>query len=1062
AANDTLTSQDRNFLQMEIDNLKDSINRIADTTQFNTKFILDGSSCGKCESTETTTKGYIKGAIDIEGNYKIQVRAKPGQAQVQKSTIFKVCNENVVTNPQLNANNGIGNVAIDNLPAGDYNITATQAGGGTVTTTYDSSLIGKVTEANTSGLAETMTLTFTDKDGNTATKEISLSANANTQQLAAAEIVSQLDGTTIKINDIDYALAATDNGNGTYSITSTGNESAIQSMKSSAPVLDIEPSTKLSASSNNTYTKTFYTDTLTFTVSDDGIKSGTQMTFTFSALSYYLEDDTNPKSALKSLSEQVTDTITFAQDYTKEEAAQYLKDYFHTKVYSTATGKNLTLSGDVSANSPKFTLTTSVFSNSSDAARATNVFVTSVDQNGASISPISSTHTYSSDVKELYSYNYGTVSNGNDNSVKEKITLTFHDQNSGTESSDPNTGEAYTKDTIGAMYNSSDDYWYKYQCTDTIEIEVAPGATKSEIAAKIKEAVNNHKKDAADSKASLNFSKTNPNGTTYERTLNITGSVTGTNNESYRIETDIFSADYFGSTGRYPYLVANVTVEADAAGSTTASSDTGYPKEINTAASSALISESQFYCSEEAAESISLSVNANTQNNASMIFEVTDKTYDQAAGGYILTLSASSNVLTADGNTARYSNEKIIISTGNKTVNIGALLGEDESHMSMTLDPENFEVGNKFVYNVSGNGTTTTPVTTSLYMSHQQDAKWPQAWEWEEPYETTYLSSGSYFNVNAEAVSNREIHFRNFYLNTENGNVIDSDIKLAFNEDFGKRASLFPDAPEDPWNRSSEISLASFTSNYQGKVADGSTKLRDLDQFYNKSGVFMLEEPQKITITQNDGKKAQITLYGTDTLNDVAKKLNDAIADDLGQGMYVRGGDVNKIVTFVENPTEGTGLETVEGTFVIRSLIPGTAGELTFSSPYGELISNLGLNTVQNSDEGFYDVSVSNAHTGEIITGNAKIMGNVLRGVIHENIDVEFDPMAGVSAVWSEDDKNFILVPDEKPYTTFLHVVKNNISFHIGANEGEKIQLDIGDMTAAGLGLKSVSVTTAG
>lgn len=178
--------------------------------------------------------------------------------------------------------------------------------------------------------------------------------------------------------------------------------------------------------------------------------------------------------------------------------------------------------------------------------------------------------------------------------------------------------------------------------------------------------------------------------------------------------------------------------------------------------------------------------------------------------------------------------------------------------------------------------------------------------------------------------------------------------------------------------------------------------------------------------------------------------------------MYVRGGDVNKIVTFVENPTEGTGLETVEGIFVIRSLIPGTAGELTFSSPYGELISNLGLNTVQNSDEGFYDVSVSNAHTGEIITGNAKIMGNVLRGVIHENIDVEFDPMAGVSAVWSEDDKNFILVPDEKPYTTFLHVVKNNISFHIGANEGEKIQLDIGDMTAAGLGLKSVSVTTAG
>lgn len=37
AANDTLTSQDRNFLQMEIDELKGNIDRIAGNTQFNTK-----------------------------------------------------------------------------------------------------------------------------------------------------------------------------------------------------------------------------------------------------------------------------------------------------------------------------------------------------------------------------------------------------------------------------------------------------------------------------------------------------------------------------------------------------------------------------------------------------------------------------------------------------------------------------------------------------------------------------------------------------------------------------------------------------------------------------------------------------------------------------------------------------------------------------------------------------------------------------------------------------------------------------------------------------------------
>ncbi|MDR1376486.1 MAG: flagellin, partial [Synergistaceae bacterium] len=44
AANDTLTQQDREFVQLEIDQLKDEINRVATATQFNKKRLLDGSS----------------------------------------------------------------------------------------------------------------------------------------------------------------------------------------------------------------------------------------------------------------------------------------------------------------------------------------------------------------------------------------------------------------------------------------------------------------------------------------------------------------------------------------------------------------------------------------------------------------------------------------------------------------------------------------------------------------------------------------------------------------------------------------------------------------------------------------------------------------------------------------------------------------------------------------------------------------------------------------------------------------------------------------------------------
>ena len=43
AANGTYTTDDRNAIQLEIDQLNEEIQRISDTTEFNTKKLLDGS-----------------------------------------------------------------------------------------------------------------------------------------------------------------------------------------------------------------------------------------------------------------------------------------------------------------------------------------------------------------------------------------------------------------------------------------------------------------------------------------------------------------------------------------------------------------------------------------------------------------------------------------------------------------------------------------------------------------------------------------------------------------------------------------------------------------------------------------------------------------------------------------------------------------------------------------------------------------------------------------------------------------------------------------------------------
>ena len=100
ASNDSLTSQDREFIQLEINELREQINRIANTTQFNNKRILDGSSGAMWSSSDLSLKATInKGLITVdefgqkvnhEGNYKIQIEADPGQGQVQKSSIMTI------------------------------------------------------------------------------------------------------------------------------------------------------------------------------------------------------------------------------------------------------------------------------------------------------------------------------------------------------------------------------------------------------------------------------------------------------------------------------------------------------------------------------------------------------------------------------------------------------------------------------------------------------------------------------------------------------------------------------------------------------------------------------------------------------------------------------------------------------------------------------------------------------------------------------------------------------------------------------------------------------------
>jgi flagellin len=109
--------------------------------------------------------------------------------------------------------------------------------------------------------------------------------------------------------------------------------------------------------------------------------------------------------------------------------------------------------------------------------------------------------------------------------------------------------------------------------------------------------------------------------------------------------------------------------------------------------------------------------------------------------------------------------------------------------------------------------------------------------------------------------------------------------------------------------------------------------------------------------------------------------------------------------------------------------------------------------------ENTFRVSIADAHTAKIVVSNQKISGNKLVGIIHPNVDVLFDPMANIATAWNQNTKAFDLTRDAKTYETILHLSDNTTVFQIGANEGEDINIDMGDMSALSLGIQNIVVT---
>ncbi len=247
-----------------------------------------------------------------------------------------------------------------------------------------------------------------------------------------------------------------------------------------------------------------------------------------------------------------------------------------------------------------------------------------------------------------------------------------------------------------------------------------------------------------------------------------------------------------------------------------------------------------------------------------------------------------------------------------------------------------------------------------------------------------------------------------------------------------------------------------------GQVASSVSKLYDIDKFWDANGKFMLDDPQTLTLVMGDGQQRSVTIYADDTLASLAEKLGGAIQDM--QSAYVSTAAVTagNLVQYVAPGSATTsGNLTVEGTIVISSAVVGKAGEITFIGDE-DLLKALSLSQVQESKENRFTVTVTDAHSGDSVA-EASVTGNLLVGIVHENVDVEFNSMADVTVSWSITNGNWsfkqISSGPTDAFTTYIHLADNTTVFQIGANEGEDMGVDLGDMSVRSLGIHRVLVT---
>lgn len=167
----------------------------------------------------------------------------------------------------------------------------------------------------------------------------------------------------------------------------------------------------------------------------------------------------------------------------------------------------------------------------------------------------------------------------------------------------------------------------------------------------------------------------------------------------------------------------------------------------------------------------------------------------------------------------------------------------------------------------------------------------------------------------------------------------------------------------------------------EGGVADGTTTLQSVANFYDPNGYFILDLPQTLYL-QGDNSQGEIIVSKDITLQQFAERIQGAMTtNQLGKGLDFQG---SKSVFHSDGENRGQ--------MLVTSGRNGELGRINFTGEES-LVKALGFQQIAAPEDPVYSIAVTNIGTpyGDRTTLTTQVAGHKAVGLI-DGIDLMFEP----------------------------------------------------------------------